>query len=406
MPSNQLLSAITLVAWGVILSGLGCGFAWPFRKVSWRVCGIAVALLIGFSPILLQLVRGRDWTDLLMSARRMPGGVELVFEPAERATDVPSEVQMDRLVEVASRRLDSSGLGNAAVTRFGANQLAVFVPGDDEQAEASVRRMLSASGTLEFSIVCNRFDHREIIEAGLKTSGADVIKDGKIVAKWRPVQQKFDDQGTAISRSQFDNQTHAVRNDQEPGQPGEVLILHEADEGKRVTGKDLKLAYPARDKNAMPAVGFTFTRPGADRFGALTTKWKPTQDGRKRQLAVLLNNEVVTAPSLNAVVAESGVIESGRFTDQKVNELVMILNAGALPVELDPEPVARTRLESAPTYYREHCRRGILMNTAPFSVAVAAVLLLFAGFLTLVALVIGRALRRRSGDNLRATADI
>jgi SecD/SecF fusion protein len=406
MPSNQLLSVITLVAWGVILCVLGWGLAWPFRKASWRVCGISVALLIGFSPILLQVLRGRDWTDLLLSAWPMSGGVELVFEPAELATGAPSEDQMERLVQVASRRIDPSGLGRTAVARFGANQLAIFVPGDDERVEASVRTMLSFPGTLEFSIVCNRDDHREIIQAGLKTSGDDVIIDGLIVAKWRPVVQASDDGGNAISGREFYNEIHAVRKGMEPGQPDKVLVLYEADDNKRVTGKYLKRAYPTRDRNARPALGFTFSQSGAHRFGALTTKWQPTRDGRRRQIAVLLNNELVTAPSLNAVITESGVIESGRFTDQEVKDLVMMLNSGELPVFLNREPVARTLLDSAPTYYRENCRSGVLNLTALYSVVAASVLVLFAGFIAMVAHVTGRAVRRRSTDELPATADV
>jgi hypothetical protein len=85
MPSNALLSCVTLVAWGTILFVLGFGLTWPFQKASTRVKGIAIAILVGFSPIILQLARGRDWTDLLLPMWPMQGGVELVFQPAKLA---------------------------------------------------------------------------------------------------------------------------------------------------------------------------------------------------------------------------------------------------------------------------------------------------------------------------------
>src|SRR5690606_4725286 len=74
-------------------------------------------------------------------------------------------------------------------------------------------------------------------------------------------------------------------------------------------------------------------------FGRLTSENLPTASGFRRQLAILLDDQVHSAPSIEDTITTSGIIH-GRFTQQEVAELVSVLNAGALEVPLNPEPVS------------------------------------------------------------------
>src|SRR5206468_4006585 len=97
-----------------------------------------------------------------------------------------------------------------------------------------------------------------------------------------------------------------------------------------VTGRDLKNAFPSRDENGRPAVGFTLTREGARRMEAIT------EPNIGRQLAIILDGQIQSAPGIHIRIADSGLIEGGvgGFTAQEARDLSTILRSGALPASI------------------------------------------------------------------------
>ena len=80
-----------------------------------------------------------------------------------------------------------------------------------------------------------------------------------------------------------------------------------------VTGKYLSRVYATTDERLQPAVGFHFNRQGARRFGQLTREHLPEEgDAFKYQLAILLDNLVMSAPSINSEIRDSGDHRGGR----------------------------------------------------------------------------------------------
>jgi hypothetical protein len=123
------------------------------------------------------------------------------------------------------------------------------------------------------------------------------------------------------------------------------LLVRNAEKGREVTGKYLTDAYRTMSsKNFGPAIGFRFNEAGTDRFRELTRKNAPTADGFRRQIAILLDGQIVTAPTLSGPIGADGIIE-GHFTAQEVERYVTILRAGALPATLKPEPVSEVAVE-------------------------------------------------------------
>ncbi len=96
----------------------------------------------------------------------------------------------------------------------------------------------------------------------------------------------------------------------------------------------LDQAFPDRDDRGQPAVGFQFNDAGALIFSNLTAS------NLKRPMAILLDNEVYSAPYIQSAISSRGVI-TGRFTQDEVLELVRTLDAGSLPGRLDPNPVVQ-----------------------------------------------------------------
>jgi len=95
-----------------------------------------------------------------------------------------------------------------------------------------------------------------------------------------------------------------------------------------VTGRDLRNARPSLDENNRPAVSFTLNSEGGRKFG------KVSGENIGRQLAIILDGRVQSAPTLESRITTEGRI-SGAFTQEEVQNLSLILRSGALPASLD-----------------------------------------------------------------------
>jgi preprotein translocase subunit SecD len=94
-----------------------------------------------------------------------------------------------------------------------------------------------------------------------------------------------------------------------------------------VTGRDLRDARPGPDENGRPSVNFNLTRDGAVRFGRVTGQ------NVGKQLAIILDNRVVSAPVIQSQITDSGRI-TGSFTPQQAADLALVLRSGALPASI------------------------------------------------------------------------
>ncbi|MGC8638309.1 MAG: protein translocase subunit SecD [Isosphaeraceae bacterium] len=169
----------------------------------------------------------------------------------------------------------------------------------------------------------------------------------------------------------------------------ELHILCNLDR-QEVTGKYLSRTYATTDERLQPAVGFQFNRQGARRFGQLTRDHLPEEgDAFKYQLAILLDNLVMSAPSINSEIRESGIIEGGGqgFKPKEVQHLINILQAGSLPASLNPTPAQEEKV--GPTLGEDSIAKGwraiwVSMLVVPIFMAIYY---RFAGIVAVIALV-------------------
>ncbi|RRI02347.1 protein translocase subunit SecDF [Mesorhizobium tamadayense] len=96
-----------------------------------------------------------------------------------------------------------------------------------------------------------------------------------------------------------------------------------------VSGEDLSQATPTYNSQTNePVVSFTFNSRGATRFG------QATQQNVGKPFAIVLDNQVISAPVIREpILGGSGQI-SGNFTAESANDLAVLLRAGALPAKL------------------------------------------------------------------------
>ncbi len=94
-----------------------------------------------------------------------------------------------------------------------------------------------------------------------------------------------------------------------------------------VTGRDLRNARATLDENNLPAVSFSFNSDGARKFGVAT------EQNIGKQLAIILDNRVFSAPVIQSRISDEGRI-TGSFTQQEAADLSLVLKSGALPASL------------------------------------------------------------------------
>jgi len=185
----------------------------------------------------------------------------------------------------------------------------------------------------------------------------------------------------------------------------EIYILCGVDR-QNVTGAYLSRTYQTPDERLQPAVGFQFNRQGARRFGQLTREHLPEEgDAFKYQLAILLDNLVMSAPSINSEIRDSGIIEGGGqgFKAKEVQHLVNILQAGSLPASLNPVPLQEENV--GPTLGEDSITKG--WQAIWVSMLVVPVFMIFyyrfAGVVAVIALVVNMILLVGSMAFMQAT---
>jgi len=109
-------------------------------------------------------------------------------------------------------------------------------------------------------------------------------------------------------------------------------------------------AFPDRDQQGRRGVGFMFDGRGAARFALLTG------NNVKKLMAILLDDEVYSAPSINEAIHKRGTI-TGDFSPREVGELVRTLNAGSLEGRVNSDPVSEKAI--APSMGRDNRQAGI-----------------------------------------------
>src|SRR6202166_276706 len=96
-----------------------------------------------------------------------------------------------------------------------------------------------------------------------------------------------------------------------------------------VSGEDLTDAQPGFDqRTSEPIVTFRFNSNGARRFAQVT------QESVGRPFAIVLDNEVISAPVIREPILQGSGQISGNFTVEQANDLSILLRAGALPAPL------------------------------------------------------------------------
>ncbi|KAA0970684.1 protein translocase subunit SecDF [Aureimonas fodinaquatilis] len=191
-------------------------------------------------------------------------------------------------IEVVRRRVDELGTTEPIIQRQGMDRIMVQVPG--LQDPARLKALLNQTAQLTFRLVDTQ-NSAQAVAAGQQPAPA----------------------GSELLYS-TDN----------PPQP--FLVQRQI----MVSGENLTDAQTSFDQQTNEAVvSIRFDARGAQRFGAVT------QQNVGRPFAIVLDNQVLSAPNIREPILGGQAQISGNFTVQSANDLSVLLRAGALPANLN-----------------------------------------------------------------------
>jgi preprotein translocase subunit SecD len=214
------------------------------------------------------------------------GGGLIRLTPTEPAIQERIRQAVDQSIQIVARRVDELGTVEPSIQRQGADRILVQVPG--LQDPSRLKDLLGKTAKLTFRMVD-------------QSTPIDQAQQGRVPAESEILM----------------------------GSKSEGATPYLIERRVLVSGEDLTDAQPGFDqRNGEPIVTFRFNNNGARRFAAVT------QENVGRPFAIVLDNEVISAPVIREpILGGSGQI-SGNFTVQSANDLAILLRAGALPAPL------------------------------------------------------------------------
>jgi preprotein translocase subunit SecD len=273
------------------------------------------------------------------------GGIwQLTLVLDSKEAEYTKKKAVDQALEVIRNRVDQFGVSEPEIALQGIDRILIQLPGIRDVQRAI--NLIGRTALLEFKLV----DEEGDVDAALKGT----IPEGDIVLYQRSV---------------------------DPATGGVRKVPHLLKEKTLMTGEVLKDARVSIDSQFHePYVSLEFDDIGAKLFEQITGQ------NVKKRLAIILDDNVYSAPVIQEKIAGGRAQITGRFDMKEAGDLAIVLRAGALPA---PVKVIEDRTVG-PSLGQDSIRKGM------FSVGMSAILVAlfmifyyrFAGIVAVVALIL------------------
>ena len=312
------------------------------KDLSFRISLVLFSIFFALTPFVYNSLIGRSWTDAIRLGIDLAGGTNLVYavdqEEAKSAGKTVDKNTLDKMVLAIIKRINPGGAEEVTVRRVGNDRIEIIIPGADRDLVEQKKRAMTRLGSLEFARLANQKDDAQLIAEGekLPPDVDEIRREGAVIAAWKTLAPGAQAGGNMTASREVERANKLTG---EVSKVQQMLVV--LDPPKRaVTGFYLTQAASDMDQNGQLAVRFQFNSLGGKLFGDLTTKYAPDREDFKRQLAILLDNQIQSAPSINEPITGGSGQISGNFDRKEIEELVTVLNAGALDVPLKPMPIS------------------------------------------------------------------
>ncbi len=261
-----LLVAMATIAGSFFLGGyLGRKLRMPDH--GWKI-GICLFSLFASGVVVLMGPPLKLGIDL-------SGGVILVYEVDQTAKKPGEVVDMDKLVAAVARRVNPGGQKEVTIRKYGVEQIEIIVPEVEEAEVQRIERIISRAGNLEFRILANNRNDKELIERALAEPNKMQLFDsaGNLLAWWVPV--KEGQERSVASYPEIARRTRKIK-----GGTREVMEVLVENDIYNVRGGYLTQASAGTDQQGQPCVNFAFNGTGGQLFGELTGNHLPDEVAR------------------------------------------------------------------------------------------------------------------------------
>lgn len=278
------------------------------KRDFWRI-GLVLAVALSAALVAFPL-DGRIRLGL-----DLKGGSQILLRAKGTPDNPLTEDGVQRLLAVLRNRIDQYGVVEPQIQRQGRDRILVLLPGVEDPEVAL--DLIGKTALLEFRPVVGASaalppgPRRENYESDEAYNAAK--------ARWEAIKAQADGAAEDLKRTAPGGGMVAR------GEDGRVYVL-----GKPyLSGKELKDAKTQFDQFGRPVVSLKFNPQGTKLFDEATAQ------NVGRQIAIVLDGVVVSAPVVQERIRSGEAQISGSFTEAEAKRLAIMLRAGALPVGVE-----------------------------------------------------------------------
>jgi preprotein translocase subunit SecD len=314
----------------------------PVRR-AWRaLIGLLAltAVLFGVNAAGVYVFDRSSWVPEL--ALDLQGGTQIILEAQTEEGTQPTTEQMQQAVSIIRQRVDASGVGETDITTQSGNQIVVQLPG---QADEETRDRIGRSAQMQLRPVLytaaptNTFIGEDGSETPYPTP------DPSLNATPTPSPTDGSDLAWATEAVQAEFLAYDCADDannpaEEPAD--QPLITCDADGSAKYLLGPVELDGSAisdatngvNAQNGQWAVNIVFDSEGTETFSEISSRLFNLQSPQN-QFAFVLDGEVISAPSMNAVITDGRPQITGSFDQDTSKTLADQLKYGALPLSFE-----------------------------------------------------------------------
>jgi SecD/SecF fusion protein len=340
-----------------------------------------VAADLAFDRLRAGLLSRNLPASRLSAALAMEARAPAPATPEDPAVPSPRQVELDSIALEFPHLSERIGPLVSAYDAYLAKRTGFDDPED-------LMRLLRGAGVLEFHIAVSSANpegvnvedlRRQLAESGPQGTDSPVARWYRIndLSQWADSPEQLD--ALAADPAAF----LAGRDLVGARFAGDIFVLLYVSEAKSMTHAGgerwaIEQAFQTQDTRlGGAAVAFNLDAAGGGRMARLTTP------NVGKPMAIVLDEQVYSAPTLNSAIAGSGVI-SGNFSPEQINYLIRVLAAGSLDARLSPDPVSVNIL--GPSLGLDNLMRG--REAIVLSVSVTCVVMVLYYFLAGVVAVV------------------